>query len=380
MQKNDSIQNKLISKRNQNTLRSYLKKFTKPGTFYLSLEDKTVQCYACAHQCILKPGQMGICQLRYNEGGKLMIPWGYVNTAQLDPIEKKPFNHFLPGALTLSFGMVGCNFHCSFCQNWLSAQALNDDLIHLSKQHISPTSPEELIRSAKNNHVKVIVSTYNEPLITSEWAVDIFRLAKEEGLYTAFVSNGYASPKGLKKLAPYLDAIKIDLKSFSEESYKLMGGHLQPVLSTIAQAKELGLWVEVVTLTIPDFNDSLEEVWKTARSIAAISTDIPWHVTAFHPAYKMRDRQRTSAQILQTTAEIGEEAGLRYVYAGNLPGKGGSLEDTHCPNCQKPVIQRRGFTVTAYNINKNGACKFCGCPIEGVWYKNPSDFKYPKWL
>lgn len=380
LQKIDSLHNKLMSKQNQINLSTYLKKFTKPGTFYLPLEDKTVQCYACAHQCTLKPDQAGICQLRYNEDGKLMVPWGYVNTAQLDPIEKKPFNHFLPGAIALSFGMVGCNFHCSFCQNWLSAQALNDDLIHFSKQHISPTSPEELIQSAKNNHVKVIVSTYNEPLITSEWAVDIFRLAKEEGMFTAFVSNGFASSEGLKKLAPYLDAIKIDLKSFSEESYKLMGGHLQPVLSTIVQAKELGLWVEVVTLTIPEFNDSLEEIWKTARSIAAISPDIPWHVTSFHPAYKMHDRQRTSAQILQTTAEIGEEAGLRYVYAGNLPGKVGSLEDTHCPNCQKSVLQRRGFTVTAYNINENGACKFCGCPIEGIWHKNPSDFKYSKWL
>lgn len=360
-------------------LKKYLQHLSIPGSLFHTLESEIVQCFACAHQCTLKPGQSGICQLRFNQGGTLMVPWGYVNAAQLDPIEKKPFNHFLPGALTLSFGMLGCNFHCDFCQNWMSAQALNDKNVHFPTRYISEVTPKELIQSALQNKVKIIVSTYNEPFITTEWAIDIFKLARENGLKTAYVSNGFASEEGLKKLAPFLDAIKIDLKSSSEETYRQLGGSLSPVLATIALAKELGIWVEVVTLTIPGFNETHTEVWNTARMLSQIDPNIPWHVTAFHPDYKMQDRGRTTASVLQTTAEIGEEAGLNYVYAGNLPGKVGSLEDTHCPNCQKPVIERHGFSISRYNISKDGQCNFCGTPIPGIWHPNPTNQKLTEW-
>lgn len=307
-----------------------------------------------------------------------MVPSGYVAGLQLDPIEKKPFNHFLPGALTLSFGMAGCNFHCSFCQNWLSAQALNDSASRFSEHYLKPASAEEIIRAAKANHAQVIVSTYNEPLITTEWAIEIFEQAHEAGINTAFVSNGFGTRLGLKQLAPHLDAMKIDLKAFSEETYKEMGGHLQPVLDTIVTARELGIWVEVVTLQVPGMNDSQQEIWDLTRFLAGTSPDIPWHVTAFHPDYKMTDRNRTTAKSLQTAAEIGQEAGLRYVYAGNLPGRVGSLENTYCPHCQQELITRRGFYVGAVNITKEDTCPHCGTNIAGHFAQFSGQHHYPR--
>lgn len=306
-----------------------------------------------------------------------MVPTGYVSGLQLDPIEKKPFNHLLPGALTLSFGMVGCNFHCSFCQNWVSAQALFDGNACYSECQISQVTPKEIIEAAKGNHVDVIVSTYNEPLITSEWAIEIFSLAHENGIKTAFVSNGFATQEGIFKLEPYLDGMKIDLKAFSEETYQDLGGHLQPVLDTITTAKESGIWVEVVTLLVPDMNDSSAEIWDLTRFLAGISPDIPWHVTAFHPDYKMTDRKRTMARSLQTAAEIGQEAGLHFVYAGNLPGKVGSLENTYCPHCQQELINRRGFFVGNVNIDKRGECPQCGTKIAGIFSDPPRQQHYP---
>ena len=356
---------------------SFLAAQTRPGDFFTPLGEKAVQCFACAHNCMLKPGQYGICKLRFNQDGALMVPSGYISGLQLDPIEKKPFNHFLPGALTLSFGMVGCNFHCGFCQNWLSAQALNDPDSRFSERYIHQITPEEIFHSAKTNHAQAIVSTYNEPLITAEWAIEIFTLAREAGLKTAFVSDGFATPQALEKLAPHLDAIKIDLKAYSEETYRLLGGHLQPVLDSIQKARELGIWVEVVTLLVPELNDSQKEIWELTRFLAGTSPDIPWHVTAFHPDYKMTDRSRTTARALQTAAEIGQEAGLHYVYAGNLPGKVGSLENTYCPHCQFELISRRGFFVNANTVTAESTCPNCGQEIAGYFSPQPYHQNHP---
>jgi pyruvate formate lyase activating enzyme len=349
---------------------NHLSQLTQTGSFFNKLDNEAVQCFACAHICRLKPGQYGVCKLRYNQEGVLMVPVGYVAGLQLDPIEKKPFNHFLPGALTLSFGMVGCNFTCDFCQNWLSAQALNDTSSRYSERYLHKITAKEIVESATSNHVQVIASTYNEPLITSEWAIEIFELAHDAGINTAYVSNGFGTPQGLEKLSPHLDAMKIDLKAFSEETYKDLGGHLQPVLDTITTARELGIWVEVVTLLVPDLNDSEREIWDLTRFLAGISLDIPWHVTAFHPDYKMTDRSRTTAQALQTAAEIGQEAGLRYVYAGNLPGRVGSLENTYCPRCQKELITRRGFTVGSMKVTNDSTCPNCQQTIAGYFASN----------
>lgn len=358
-------------------IQNHLAHLTQPGTFFTQVDETTWQCFACAHQCTLKPGQFGLCKLRFNQDGVPMVPYGYAAGLQLDPIEKKPFNHFLPGALTLSFGMVGCNFHCSFCQNWLSAQALNNDRSDFSQRYLNKITPQEIVQAASANHAQVIVSTYNEPLVTADWAVDIFSPAHEAGLRTAFVSNGFATRKGVEKLAPYLDAMKVDLKAYSEDTYRELGGHLQPVLDTIQAAKELGIWTEVVTLLIPEMNDSHQELWNLTRFLAGVSADIPWHVTAFHPDYKMTDRNRTTALTLQTAAEIGQEAGLHYVYAGNLPGRVGTLENTYCPNCQQELISRHGFFVGSVKVTKNSACPHCGTPIAGVFEGQSMQRHYP---
>ncbi|MEJ5201957.1 MAG: AmmeMemoRadiSam system radical SAM enzyme [Anaerolineales bacterium] len=358
-------------------LADILDKHTAPAELVQQLEDGAVRCIACAHRCLIKPGRRGICQVRFNQNGQLRVPWGYVAGLQVDPIEKKPFAHLLPGSDALTFGMLGCDFHCSFCQNWLSSQTLRDP--HAGTDYIQTVSPDQLVKIAIQSGAELIVSSYNEPLITSEWAVAIFKLAKQAGLHCAYVSNGNATPEVLEYLRPYLTAYKIDLKCMNDKHYRELGGVLQNVLDTIRQAYELGLWVEVVTLVIPDFNDSPEELWEAARFLASISPDIPWHVTAFHPDYKMTDRPSTSARMLQQAADIGQEAGLHYVYAGNLPGRVGSLEDTFCPHCQTRLIQRRGYSILDYRITSQGTCPKCGVHIAGVWSDRPETVRLGGW-
>jgi pyruvate formate lyase activating enzyme len=228
--------------------------------------------------------------------------------------------------------------------------------------------PEELVASAKNAGAQVIASSYNEPLITTEWAVDIFTVARREGLRCVYVSNGFATPEALRALQPVLDGYKVDLKCMTDEKYRSLGGRLQKVLDSIRLAHELGLWVEVVTLVIPGFNDSTDELWEMSRSLVSVSADIPWHVTAFYPTYKRLDAEHTSAEILQRAADIGQEAGLRYVYAGNLPGRVGPLENTFCPQCRQPLVRRSGYVVRENRITAAGTCPNCGEKIAGVWH------------
>lgn len=343
------------------------------------LPDDAVRCLACAHRCRIKPGRRGICQVRYNDNGVLRVPWGYVAALQCDPIEKKPFSHLLPGSDALTFGMLGCDFHCGYCQNWLTSQSLRDPSIHLTPAHIQPVTPEGMVNAARRAGAAVIASSYNEPLITSEWAVDIFKAAREEGLTCVYISNGNATPEALRFLRPYLTGYKIDLKTMQDKHYRELGGVLQNVLDSIHLASELGLWVEVVTLVVPGFNDSTAELWDAARFLKSVSADIPWHVTAFHPDYKMTDRDATTRDTLLRAAEIGQEAGLHYVYAGNLPGRVGSLEDTFCPQCSTALIRRRGFTVSEYHITAQGTCPQCGAKIAGVWSDHPETVRIGGW-
>lgn len=342
-----------------------------PSTLVEPGTEQSLRCLACAHRCLLSPGKRGVCGVRFNRQGSLMVPHGYVAGLQVDPIEKKPFNHFLPGSEVLTFGMLGCNFHCAFCQNWFSSQAGKDQCSEDAIQTVRRISPERVIQHAIDQGAKAIASSYNEPLITTEWAVEIFKLAKKNGLKTLYVSNGFATPQALEHLCPWLDGYKIDLKSMQESEYRKLGGRLQPVLDTIRRVFELGLWLEVVTLVIPGLNDSSEELWDTGRFLVSISPDIPWHVTAYHPDYKYVEAPPTPVSTLQRAAEIGQEAGLRHVYAGNLPGKVGSLEDTHCPHCAKRLIARHGYRLTEYHITSSGECAFCSKPIPGVWGDDP---------
>jgi pyruvate formate lyase activating enzyme len=352
-----------------------LDELTSPGELLTRREDGTLVCHACAHRCKIKPGRRGVCQVRFEHEGELRVPWGYVAALQTDPIEKKPFSHLLPGSDVLTFGMLGCDFHCGFCQNWVTSQALRDPRGGVESNQIYRTTPEELVQIALRNGAQLIASSYNEPLITSEWAVAIFKEARLHGLKCAFVSNGNSTPEVLDYLRPYLTAYKVDLKSMRDINYRHMGGVLQNVLDTIQRAHDLGLWVEVVTLVIPGFNDSPEELWDAARFITSVSPEIPWHVTAFHPDYKMTDPPPTTTQHLRQAADIGQEAGLKHVYAGNLPGRVGSLEDTYCPKCQTLLIQRRGYVILSYNITATGCCPSCGTKIAGVWTDTPESVR-----
>lgn len=349
-----------------------LDRLTMPGELYSREAEEAVRCFACAHRCLIRPGRRGICQVRFNAGGELRVPWGYVAALQADPIEKKPFAHVLPSATALTFGMLGCDFHCSFCQNWFSSQAMRDPASDDAVGLVRRITPEQMVETARRVGAQVVVSSYNEPLITSEWAVAIFKQAKPAGLKCAYVSNGNATPEVLTYLRPYLDAYKVDLKSMQDKNYRRLGGVLQHVLDTIQKAHELGLWVEVVTLVIPGFNDSNAELWEAARFLADISPDIPWHVTAFHQNYKMLDHHPTDALTLQRAADIGREAGLHFVYAGNLPGRVGEYEDTFCPACNRAVVRRSGYTVREYHLTGEGECAFCGRKVAGLWPQDPA--------
>lgn len=362
-----------------NKLADLLDRLSQPGSLYSVEEHGEVRCSACAHRCRLKPGQRGVCKVRHNREGVLLVPWGYVAGAQVDPIEKKPFTHFLPGANAMTFGMLGCNFHCAFCQNWVSSQALRDPISSASIQSISEVSAENLVRYAVHNGAQVMASSYNEPLITTEWALEIFSKAKGAGLKCVYVSNGFATSEALDALKPYLDGFKVDLKCMNEVHYRELGGKLSAVLDAIQMAHQAGMWVEVVTLVIPNYNDSNEELWDTARAIMQVSRDIPWHVTAFHPDYKMEDRGATPPATLLRAAEIGQEAGLNYVYAGNLTGRVGSLENTYCPSCGHLLVERVGYAIQKYQISAGGTCSRCGTSIAGVWHKDPGQVNLRGW-
>ena len=322
-----------------------------------------LRCYACGHECPIPDGAVGVCKVRFNRGGHLRVPWGYVGGIQCDPIEKKPFFHARPGALAFSFGMLGCDLHCSYCQNWVTSQALRDP------QATAPpidASPSALVAEGTRLGAQVIVSTYNEPLITSEWAVAIFKEARAARLLTAYVSNGNGTPRVLEYIRPWVDLYKIDLKGFNDRSYRKLGGLLSNVLDTIKMVHERGFWLEIVTLLIPGFNDSDDEIKAAADFIASVSTDIPWHVTAFHQDYKMTGPDNTHVETLIRAAEIGYSAGLNNVYAGNLPGRVGPYENTFCPKCKVTLIERFGFRVMSNRI-KAGACPECETSIPGRW-------------
>ena len=277
------------------TLAEILDPLTVEGELYERLPEKAVRCFACGHRCLIREGRRGICQARFNQGGELRVPWGYVAALQSDPIEKKPFFHVMPGANALTFGMLGCDYHCAYCQNWVTSQALRDPQADAAVGDIRKITPEAMLEAARRTHASVVVSSYNEPLITSEWAAGIFKQAKEAGLMCAFVSNGNNTPEVMEYLRPYLSAYKVDLKSMQEKNYRSLGGVLQHTLDGIRRARDMGLWVEIVTLTIPGFNDSSDELWDAARFIASVSPDIPWHVTAFHKDYKMTEPADTDA-------------------------------------------------------------------------------------
>ena len=488
------------------------------GTLYEKLPNDEVRCYACAHRCLIKDGLRGICKVRYNRGGTLMVPRGYVGALQCDPIEKKPFFHAFPGTDALTFGMLGCDLHCSYCftgdvgvetnlgvrafaglwdessadpggdvrrrrppaglratggdghphrvqwvfrhdyegkivrvvprllkpfeatpehpvfatenpgideprfvpagalttrhfvcvplaeghdflavdeidrrpyrgpvfnletegphtylanhavvhncQNWITSQALRDPGALTDPMDVTP---RQLVDIAQHQGARVVATSYNEPLITSEWAVEVFKEARPRGFMTAYISNGNATKEVLEYIRPWTDLYKIDLKSFRDKNYRSLGGKLENIVNGIRMVHEMGFWLEIVTLIIPGFNDSDEELGDIARFLSGLSPSIPWHVTAFHKDYKMQDPDNTTPETLLRAARIGEAAGLQYIYAGNLPGRVGRYEDTRCPRCQTTLIRRIGYRIVDDGLTGRGSCFHCGQPIPGVW-------------
>ncbi len=347
------------------TLEQTLSRLAREGELYEQLPEGRLRCYACGHRCLIPPGQKGICKVRWNEDGRLMVPTGYVAALQLDPIEKKPFFHAYPGARALSFGMLGCDLHCSYCQNALTSQALRDPAMGVPPQEITAS---QIVNLALHNRARVLTSTYNEPLITSEWAVEVFKEGRARGLVCSYVSNGNATAEVLDYIRPYVDLYKVDLKSFDDKHYRQLGGVLKTILEGIRMIHARGFWLEIVTLVIPGFNDSDAELRDVAQFLVSISRDIPWHVTAFHKDYKMTDPPNTTVKTLIRAAEIGVAEGLRYVYAGNIPGQVGPFENTYCHSCRALLIQRVGYTILMDILTPtSGVCPSCLSKIPGVW-------------
>jgi pyruvate formate lyase activating enzyme len=335
----------------------------KEAMFYEKLEDKMVKCNLCSHRCSrIADSKRGICGVRENRDGKLYsLVYGRVAARSVDPIEKKPLFHFLPGSRSYSIATVGCNFRCRNCQNYDISQLPKERKIIVGQE----VSPEEIVSAAKRNNCESIAYTYSEPTIFFEYAYDTAKLAHKEGIKNVFVTNGYITPEALKEISPYLDAANIDLKSFSDDFYrKNCGARLNPVLDSIRLYKSLGIWTEITTLIIPSLNDTEEELRKIAEFIKKeVGEETPWHITQFHPTYKLIDLPRTPVTILRKAREIGLEAGLRYVYEGNVPGENG--ENTYCHNCGKMLIRRFGYSIIENKI-KNSACAYCGAEIDGV--------------
>jgi pyruvate formate lyase activating enzyme len=330
-------------------------------------EDGAIQCFACGHRCVVKPGHDGVCRVRFNDNGALRVPFGYVGALACDPIEKKPFFHVLPGSDALTFGMLGCDYHCGYCQNWVTSQMLRDpDAVAGARL----CTPPQLVDMAMQNGAPVVASSYNEPLITSEWAMAVFAEARRRGLRCAYISNGNATPQVLDYLRPMVDAYKVDLKTFNPKHYRELGGVMENVTATIRLLKERGFWVEVVTLVVPGFSDDPDELKRMAEFLAGVDPLMPWHVTAFHPDYKMTDGYRqTRAEELLQIAEYGRQAGLKYIYPGNLPGQVGPWENTRCHHCGATLIRRHGFLVQENRVQFDGTCPDCEQALPGIWGK-----------
>jgi pyruvate formate lyase activating enzyme len=333
----------------------------KEAVLYEKLPGGKVQCALCNHRCLISGGQRGICGVRENRDGVLYsLVYRRLMSQNVDPIEKKPFFHFAPGSRSFSIAAVGCNFHCDFCQNYEISQ-MPRDRKQIRGEDIGP---EEIVASAREAGCRTIAYTYTEPTIYFEYALDIARLASAAGLKNIFVTNGYMTEEALRTFHPHLHGANVDLKAFRDEFYKKRcGGRLEGVLHSLRAMKALGVWVEITTLIIPGLNDSEEELRSMVTFIASLGGETPWHISRFHPMYKMLDRSPTSVQTLTRARKIGLEGGLRYVYTGNVPGDEG--EDTYCHRCGKLLVDRLGFQIRKYQIVET-RCYNCGTTVDGV--------------
>jgi pyruvate formate lyase activating enzyme len=354
----------------------------KKAVLFKKQDDKKVKCTACAQYCTINPGNSGICGVRENINGELyLIAYGKAAAVNIDPIEKKPLFHFMPGTRILSIGTLGCNLGCEFCQNASISQANKEKKLELIKKNqleklkefidknSRDLSPKDIVTQAADENIPAIAFTYNEPAIIHEYVIDTAKLAKKKGIKTVIVTNGYESAEAMESIGKYVEAMNIDLKAHDEAFYsRVCKARLQPVLDTIRSAHEKGIWIEITTLLIPGENDSTAELQKTAKFIASVSKSIPWHITAFHPDYKMQDKKRTEENTLIHAYEIGKKAGLKFVYVGNVSNT--DLQSTHCPACGEILVARDWHRSQIQGIiikNNECRCKNCKEKIEGVW-------------
>ncbi len=329
---------------------------------YEKLEDRRVRCALCSHRCRIDPGKRGICAVRENREGVLVsLVYGTLIAENVDPIEKKPFFHCLPGSRSYSIATAGCNFRCSFCQNHEISQMPREEGRIVGRRR----TPEEVVEATLRSGSKSIAYTYTEPTVYFEFAHDTAVIARARGIRNVFVTNGYMTPEMLRMAAPWLDAANVDLKAFSDEFYRTQcGARLEPVMENLRLMKELGIWVEVTTLLIPGLNDSEGELRDLAGFVRSLGPETPWHISRFHPRYRMTERGPTPAETIHRTAAIGKTAGLKYVYSGNIPGDAG--ENTACAACGRLLIGRYGFSVERQDL-AGSACPRCGAPLDGIF-------------
>ncbi len=334
----------------------------KEAILYEKLDDGYVKCHLCAHRCKIAPSKSGICAVRENRSGTLYtLVHGRSIAESIDPIEKKPLFHVYPGSKSYSIATVGCNFRCEFCQNFDISQTPRIEGKIMGRSSM----PEEIIERALKTGSKTIAYTYTEPTIFLEYALDIGKMAHKEGIKNIFVTNGFMTGEALEEIAPWLDAANVDLKSFRNEFYKkYCGGQLQPVLDSLRKMKELGIWVEVTTLIIPTLNDSKEELRDIARYIYSLGPETPWHISRFYPRYRMENLPPTPVETIHMASEIGKEAGLKYVYSGNVPGDEG--ENTCCSNCGRLLIKRYGVSVEKIDLRES-RCPACKTQLDGIY-------------
>jgi pyruvate formate lyase activating enzyme len=333
----------------------------KEALLYERLAHDHVRCNLCAHHCVIADGKLGVCKVRKNVDGKLYtMVYNHTISQHVDPIEKKPLYHFYPGSTAFSIATPGCNFHCEWCQNWDIAQMSGEE----GQLFGYDSTPKQIISSAQETGSHSIAYTYTEPTIFFEYTYDIARLAHETGMANIYVTNGYMTTEALTLISPYLDAANVDLKSFRDKTYlRYVGGKLEPILENLKHMKQLGIWLEVTTLVIPTINDDINELRDIAWFIAQdLGPETPWHISRFFPYYQMMNLLPTSITTLRKAMEIGLDAGLHYVYLGNVDGN----SITICNNCGFELIKRRGVVLDEYHI-QDGCCPHCGAPVAGVW-------------
>jgi pyruvate formate lyase activating enzyme len=344
-------------------LAARLAPLTAVGALVESARDGRLRCTACAHRCALPDGATGLCGVRTRRGDEIRVPWGYVAARRIMPVERNTIYHVRPGSLSLTFGMLGCDLRCPWCSNWQISQAFRDGL---EDAPVLETTAAALVSEARAAGCRVVASAFNEPMITAEWAREVFGEARRHGLLTVLVSDGNTTAEALAYLRPVTDVYRVDLKGTTAEHYRTVGGVPDAPMRALREARRLGYWVEAVTVVVPGLNDDVAELRRLASSLAEIDPDLPWHVNAFVPRYRMSDREATDPALLVLVAGTAYAHGLRHVYVGNVADRVRELSHTRCPGCHAVLVERNNYVTRSVRL-RDGACPHCATRVRGLW-------------